>query len=135
MKMGFTGTRLGLTDAQVCILEGLLGKVTEFHHGSCIGADILAAKMIRELYGMTVKIIAHPGPKGDETNAASGVDDYTMPPKTHFLRNRHIVDSVDAVIACPGHTNSKFGGVWYTINYAKKKGVKVTIITPEGNIQ
>lgn len=41
MKIGFTGTRYGMTASQKEEFARLINSlnVTEFHHGGCVGAD------------------------------------------------------------------------------------------------
>ena len=42
MKIGFTGTRDGMSIRQLVVLRTQFAKhATEFHHGDCIGADAL----------------------------------------------------------------------------------------------
>ena len=135
MRLGFTGTRHGLTDAQSAILEGLLPEVSEFHHGSCQGADVQAARIVRRSFVGHIHIHAHPGPDDDPCQEPSGVDDVTHPPLTHFARNRVIVDSTDEIYACPCEAEEQpRGGTWYTVRYARKRGKKVTIIWPNGTL-
>jgi hypothetical protein len=134
MNVGFTGTRHGMTDAQAAVFEGYLSAVGQFHHGSCRGADVQAARIVRRsCVGPT--IVCHPGPEGDQYSEDSGVDDVFRNPLTHFARNRNIVDETDELIACPcDMTEQPRGGTWYTVNYARKNGKKVTIIWPDGSI-
>jgi hypothetical protein len=56
MIVGFTGTRDGMTGPQRRTLTGMLAfvamggdRVAEFHHGSCRGSDVEAARLAREL--------------------------------------------------------------------------------------
>jgi hypothetical protein len=146
MKTGFTGTRHELTAAQQRSLESILhpeyGRERwEFHHGACKGADSLAAQIA---WGLNYDVFAHPG------QSASGGDNEwlcpvalehsseVLPTKTHFARNRDIVNETDMLIACPWQTERPApktgGGTWYTIEYAEKQGKPVTIIWPNGSV-
>lgn len=134
MRVGFTGTRDGMTAEQAAVFEGFVPLPTEFHHGSCKGADIEAAMIVRKIFMVHVPIICHPGPDGDPCQYESGVDDLRHAPKTHFARNRDIVNQTDMLIACPCDMSEQSrGGTWYTVNYAKKVGKPVTIIWPDGS--
>jgi hypothetical protein len=135
MRVGFTGTRKGMTASQAAVFEGLVELPTEFHHGSCKGADVEAARIVRRTFIVHVPVICHPGPNGDPCQEPSGVDDERREPKTHFARNRDIVNETDRLIACPcDMTEQSRGGTWYTVSYARKKGKPVTIIWPDGSI-
>ncbi len=136
MIVGFTGTRRGLTVDQKATFEGLMwDRCHEFHHGSCCGADVEAAKIVRNTLKNHVKIIGHPGPTGESCKVSSGVDDEVTKDKTHFARNRDIVNLSDELIACPGEMESPgYGGTWYTINYARKVKKPLTIVYPDGSI-
>lgn len=133
--VSFTGTRLGMTSVQASVFEGLITDVEEFHHGSCEGADVEAARIVGRSFGVKPHIVAHPGPDGDPHRGDSGVDDEVRPPKTHLARNREMVDLADVVYACPPTAEEQpRGGTWYTVRYARKKGKKLYIITPDGGI-
>ncbi len=115
MKIGFTGTRHGLTDAQ-------------------------AAALIRWI-NRPCRIIARPGKsaKGgdnewlDEDSLA--ISDEVMPVETHFARNRAIVEACEALIACPvAKPLPDSGGTAYTIQRAKHRGKTVFIVWPDGEV-
>lgn len=139
MKVGFTGTRRGMTEAQrltVRALLGLLG-VTEAHHGDCVGADADFAAVCAALEPRP-RIIAHPGESaaGGENHlrANSPHNDEVLSVKTHFARNRDIVTVCDVLIATPADPVPQTrGGTWYTIDYAGKKGRRRFIVWPDGN--
>jgi len=137
MNLGFTGTRNGMTDAQKMAFEELVVRLTPwtFRHGSCRGADVEAARIVDNALH-DVAIVAHPGPDGDPNRASSGVDTETLPGKTHFARNRDIVNLTDALAACPPcRPLPERGGTSYTVGYARKKGKPVYIIWPDGTVE
>lgn len=142
MKIGFSGTRNGMTDAQRAALIGLFGQLepTEFHHGACKGADASAAFIADDSKG--VWIVAHPGKsaKGGENEwldqCAMECSDDVRDTKTHFARNRDIVNETDLLIACPPcQPLPASGGTAYTVGYAGKVGKPVKIIWPSGIVE
>lgn len=140
-KLGFTGTRHGMTDGQRASFGSLIVfdlLPTEFHHGSCQGADVEAARLVEHVTdggSIPCRIVCHPGPDGDPHQQQSGVDDETLPGKTHFARNRDIVDGTDALVAAPAQMEGQqFGGTWYTIRYARKTGKPLWIVWPDGTV-
>lgn len=129
LRLGFTGSREGPTEAQkarfILILEPLVTINTEFHHGDCVGADAWAAAwMVR--HGATV--ICHP-PKSQLLRAHTSGNYLTMDPKDYLERNRNIVHAAGSLIAMP-QVGSR--GSLYTIGYAKKLGRDCLIIDAEG---
>lgn len=134
---GFTGTRDGMTDAQRAALGTLLIfdiKPYEFHHGSCQGADVEAAQLVRYV-NAKCKIVCHPGPVGDRRQEDSCVDDERHPNKAFLVRNRDIVDACDVLIVCPKDMEHQTkGGTWYTHDYAVRKGKPVVVVLPNGDI-
>jgi hypothetical protein len=142
MNIGVTGTRHGMTVLQLAAFRGLIqaligctSNLNTFRHGSCAGADVEAARVVRDV-SMPAWIVALPGPDGDEWRRVSGVDNETLPPKTHFARNRDIVNASDVMIVCPAEMAiAERGGTAYTHNYAVKRGVPVYIVWPDGSVR
>ncbi len=138
MKVGITGTREGMDVDQIECVYNLLTEimsecnnlsiVPEFHHGDCVGVDVQAAIIAKEL---KYKVIAHPGPAGELQ--AGHASDEIRENITHFKRNRNIVNECDVLVVVPMQDawQSK-GGTWYTASYAKKKGKPYFIIYPGG---
>jgi hypothetical protein len=140
MKIGFTGTREGMSREQQKAVKRLLKKIenlydiTELHHGDCIGADT-DMHDIMVCSGRDVKIKIHP-PINEKQRAFCKGDAYFK--KKEFLeRDRYIVEKADAMIATPNQRNEikRGSGTWYTIRQAKKQKVKLYIIYPEGDIE
>lgn len=132
MKIGFTGTRRGMTEKQseafLALVESL--NAVEFHHGDCVGADDEAARLIP--FG--VRIVCHP-PLDVSHRAFNGVFHEMREPNTHFARNRNIVDSTDVLIAAPAEMeHQERGGTWYTHDYAIKKLKPVYVVWPDGSL-
>lgn len=133
-RFGFTGTRHGMTPAQrVSLQRYLAGSSGEFHHGDCVGADSEAHDIAD---GCGYGIIIHP-PSDYAHRAWRDVPKHMMrDEKTHFARNRDIVDDTLALIATPFDVEEQSkGGTWYTIRYAKKRGRTVILIRPDGSIE
>ena len=132
MKVGFTGSRKGMSQEQVDSIIKFLTDIPilEVHHGDCVGADEQFHDICDELN--TVSIFIHP-PSYDSLRA------YCKPKgkgKTYFAkpyldRNKDIVKSCDVLIACPLTDKEEFrSGTWSTIRYAKKLG-KMLLILPQ----
>jgi len=129
MKIGFTGTRNEITTKQFDDLFHFINQlenVTMCHHGDCVGADATFHDICESL-GLPITI--HP-PVEDKLRAWKK-SDLIEEPKTYLVRNRMIVDSSDLLIGVPRAMKETRGGTWYTINYAKKKGVPQEIIWPK----
>jgi hypothetical protein len=137
MKVGFTGTRFGMTDAQKATVRRLLVELggTEFHHGDCVGADAEAQEIAGEL-GVTR--VVHPPV---DAKLRAFCKDYIecRAPKTHFARNRDIVSETDCLIGTPKVagpiTVMTLGGTAYTVNYARKRNRPVYVVEPDGSVQ
>jgi hypothetical protein len=120
MKIGFTGTRQGMTPYQksrVLYLFHLYG-LTEFHHGDCVGADAEAHVIAEGIIGCE-RIVIHP-PKISDLRAFCDAAKI-LPTKDYTKRNRDIVDSVDIMIATPKSRKEQQRGLgtWSTIRYSE----------------
>ena len=141
MKIGFTGTRQGLTEQQVATLCAYLHRAREFHHGACRGADAEAVGLLRSM-SHVYRIVAHPGvsakggPNDDRDADAVAASDVVLPEQTHFARNRDIVAAADLVVGCPlAMEELPGGGTWFTLRHARDKARKPTVcIWPDGTV-
>lgn len=129
MKLGFTGTRRGMTLLQrdeFMDFISSLPKITEFHHGCCIGADYQAHEFISKY---SKKIIIHGHPSNLKRNRAVCECHVMHPELPPLERNRIIVDSVDFMVAIPFTQHEELrSGTWATIRYTRRlgrKGLKV----------
>lgn len=142
MKVGVTGTRKGLTDAQkheiLCL--SLYGKemwkeVDELHHGDCIGVD---NEFHWLAYNKGIKIVIHPPRLGQyrawSHHQCCGLDTYIHLPKAYLDRNHDIVDTSDFLVACPGQQGEVLrSGTWACVRYARKQHKTIFIILPDGS--
>jgi len=123
--VGFTGTRWGMNPHQMRKLEMMLAymDICELHHGDCKGADYQAHLLAKKY---SIRTIVHP--PVDRIFRAFCDGDIVLPPKSYLQRNRDIVDSVELLIAAPIYRIWYRSGTWYTIDYARKKGIDVVIL-------
>jgi hypothetical protein len=133
--LAFTGTRKGLTPQQVTALSDLLEERwvsgIVFHLGDTIGADEQARAL-----GYTAKYRLHGHPSTSDDQRAFGRFNLTYDPLPPLERNRVMVDSAHHLIACPVGTSEELrSGTWATVRYARRKGVPITIIWPDGSIK
>lgn len=148
MKIGFTGTQIGMTDKQkecfIQIIKELKPKTIkhdeqqlpdslEFHHGDCIGADEDAHKLIQEHFPW-VYIVIHP--PTDDSKRAFCIGWHEMrAPLPYLKRDTAIVMETNRLIATPKTTGEKRrSGTWATIRYSRKKKQNRYIIYPNGNV-
>lgn len=142
IRVGFTGTRIGMTAQQSRQVARVLdhikfsrsvqddGDLEEIrgHHGCCEGADLEFGDLCRER-GFPVE--AHPGPDGVPLYVPF---DVVHPPKGHLARNRDIA-VLDVVVATPPTaTPQPRGGTWYTIRYAREVGTPTLVVRPDGSM-
>ncbi len=138
IKVGFTGTRFGMSVAQYNSLKSLLGSiewnhgVVELHHGDCVGADAEVHGLLE--YQAMHRIVIHP-PEKDEHRAFCRNYHEMRLPKSHFARNRDIVDEGDVLIATPLQmTHQPNGGTWYTYDYGMRRGRPIALVLRDGAI-
>lgn len=140
MKIGFTGTRLGMKDPQAEAFDNLViklfyesGKIREFHHGDCIGADKEARDLVSSLAGVWI----HCHPCNLEKFRAYTKYDRCYEVLPPIKRNKSIVDATDILIACPGGTTElhRGSGTWSTIRYARSQHKKIYIVYPDGVVK
>lgn len=132
-KIGFTGTRLGLTELQSFALRQILEDVGlfEFGHGDCVGADEQAARIAYEL---GAKLTCFP-PVSPDKRAFTLFNHETMMAETYFARNRSIAQWCDMLIGCPpSDSRLTTGGTWYTIDYSLKIKKPTSVIWPNGTV-
>ena len=128
MKIGFTGTREGMSQNQKeqFVLKMFELNPTEFHHGDCEGADAEAHDIIREFLP-DVKIIVYPPLSFRRRAMKQG--DVTLKPEEYIKRDYKIVDSVDFLIGAPKTDAEQIrSGSWTTIRYARKNNRPHTVL-------
>jgi hypothetical protein len=136
VKIGFTGTREGLTSSQYAGLTEewqelraksiLMGCTVELHHGDCLGADEEAHRLAVRLGFRTV---IHP-PESPKLRAYCEGDE-ELKPKEYLKRNKDIVNSVVRMYACPKERREKVrSGTWMTVRYARSKMTPILLLLP-----
>lgn len=127
MRIGFTGTRKGMSQTQKDNFGWMLavyvhadahvdqGMQTQLHHGAAQGADRQAAAIAKlHLQNWIQNIKVHP----------AGADP--------LRRNRDIVAACDILIAAPETDKEELrSGTWATVRYARAKGIPVVML-PRG---
>lgn len=132
MKVGFSGTSSGMTRDQLISFKKLLPllEATELHHGDSVGADTQAADAAWE---QGLRVVVHP-PVDPNGRANNPNFHEWREPKTHFARNRKIVDECDCVVVTPWNSERTQGGTWYTHDYAVKMKKDTYIILLCGTV-
>ncbi len=134
MKVGFTGTRNGLSPRQRTVLPALLGKFEPTHavHGDCVGADADFDACCKNL-----GIICGIRPCTFESMRAYCDSEVLAEAKHPMARNRDIVADADWMIACPPNFEriKKGSGTWATIGFAQRSGKPLWIVFPDGTVK
>ena len=126
-SVGFTGTKMGMRDIQATSLTHVLISLSmehlphahvRFHHGDCVGADVQAAHIAKTLGWY---IVCHP-PINPRHRGWFKYNDSIHIPYEYIVRDRHIVDVSQVLIATP-HTPYEIvrSGTWTTVRYARKR--------------
>lgn len=139
MKLGFTGTRKGMTPKQIkCVQDYLIHhNWVEAHHGACIGADTEFHQLVISICGDETKLVLHP-PKDTSRTDFSKLEnreqDIWLPPEDFLMRNHAIVEAADYILVAPGTEDPIVrSGTWATFRYARALCKPVTLCTPSGH--
>jgi hypothetical protein len=128
MRIGFTGTRRGMTKRQKIALSDLLSSyaATILHHGDAIGADAEAHEIA---VGLGCAIVIHP--PAVETQRAFKAATEIRAAKPYLVRNKDIVRETALLIAAPAESVEQLrSGTWSTVRYARRLGRQIRLLTP-----
>ena len=136
MRIGFTGTRTGMTVAQVVavvnrlqLIAALRHEVLIVHHGDCMGADEQFHKLVFS-HLPDARIVLHP-PTNNALRAFCSGGCTVLTPRGYLLRNKDIVHASDIVLAAPATQHEVLrSGTWATIRYARKYGKECVVFPP-----
>ncbi len=139
MKVGFTGTREGLTELQRQSLRKWLrdNRPTEVHHGMCVGGD---AEFSCAVVDVTLDDetppheVAHPCTLRNLQWTDCWADEIRpeLPP---LERNRNIVDAVDVLLVGPKGPEELRSGTWSTCRYARTQQKRRVVFWPDGKVE
>lgn len=140
IRIGFTGTRDGMTAAQMTAVHDYLAHVLlvsdcedieryEFHHGDCAGSDAQGHVIATVLRFRTV---AHPPVKA--IHRAWCKADEILPARDYLSRDWDIARDTGELIATPKNFSpqSRPGGTWTTTGYAVQLGHPANVCLPDG---
>lgn len=139
-RIGFTGTRKGMTEAQQNALRLEMldvelfardkgAETIELHHGDCKGADAQVHGFAEEV-GWVIWI--HPG---DIVNQRAWCESPNVHlPKQTLLRNADIVEAGHVLFAAPEGPETQRSGTWSTIRRARKVGKPICVVWPDGKV-
>ena len=102
IKLGFTGTLQGMSDAQRIAVRSIVNAVqmsiTSVHHGDCIGSDWDFHRIIRQDFS-NIGVCRHP-PIAENYRAYCDWD-WTQIPEEYLTRDREIVHHSTIMLATP----------------------------------
>lgn len=132
IHVGFTGTRHGMSPAQIDAVSMIMRKIADadvplvVHHGDCVGADEDFHVIARSCDAI---VETHPGPTPGMRARCEA--DRVHPVVGNHLRNRRIVGASAAMIATPFEaTHRDYGGTWYTVDFAMKLERPLALVLP-----
>jgi hypothetical protein len=138
IDLGFTGTRVGMTEAQRTTFRRFVRQFYGcFHEGDCIGSDFMAAEIVDDIGGYFFHI--HP-PISQKwrANYIPKNSDYKMWEEKFFSeRDLDIVHESDVMVATPSGMREirRGSGTWLTIRMARAELKPLALIFPDGTIK
>lgn len=130
MRIGFTGTRRGMTTQQREALRTILSAEEPgvFIHGDCIGADAQAHAIAKEL-GWSIEIF----PCNIETARAHCEGDVVHEPRPPLDRDWDIVNSCEVLLGAPNEPiEVQRSGTWATVRRARRVDRPRALLWPAG---
>jgi hypothetical protein len=140
LRVGFTGSRAGMTTLQWAEFEGLfkflcVDRNIWWHDGVCLGADEQAHKVVQKVATHGLQTIGHPC---NLKKWQADLDyDQLRDERPPLVRNKKIVEQVDLMFAAPQEFDEvKIGsGTWATIRYTRRKKKPLIIVWPDGTTE
>ena len=140
IKVGFTGTQVGMTDAQKTSIVKQLTRWAkqhsslEAHHGDCVGADADFHNICLANWPHELQVVLHPPIIPHKRSFCQSEGQINLPQKDYISRNHDIVDAVDCMIATPKETTMQWrgSGTWATIRYSQKISKPLRLFYPDG---
>jgi hypothetical protein len=143
IKVGFTGTKRGMTSLQADKVEEILAEVRqlrsaeslllgwpEFHHGDCVGADAGAHAIARRC---GYRVVLHP-PIEASLRAFCFADE-SREPAEYLTRNRDIVRETGLLIATPKRMGEEMrSGTWATVREARRHFTACLLVWVNGSV-
>ena len=132
MKIGFTGSRNGMTKQQRTCISQLLNQTyaSEAHHGDCFGADADFHAICVEL---GVAVVVHP-PANPKSIAGCNPVSATRFPLPYLQRNQNIIRSTAALIAAVSGPERVRSGTWATIRFARTLRRPILLVHADGQV-
>ncbi len=128
IRIGFTGTRMGMTADQIAVATEILSTygVDELHHGDCVGADAEVHDIAKD---MGIVVVVHP-PLNPRYRAWCEGDE--MRDELPYIeRNHNIVDETQRLIVAPRTEHEvRRSGTWATYRYAKSLNRTMWLLKP-----
>lgn len=138
--LGFTGTQQGMTLMQLAVVADLMKRLefTAFHHGDCIGSDHDAYLLVAK-HRPDCRIVIHPPVLEHKCAFCVRIrvpNTVVQLPARHYIdRNHDIVRASTLMLATPAEKVEQLrSGTWATIRFARKLGIKLHVIYPDGTI-
>lgn len=144
MRVGFTGTRRGMTEDQEAAVFAHLTRLRAagaeyMAHGCCEGADRQAHDIWRGLGG---SIEFCPGDEDqeawiDEVIQIEDIRPIRIAPGPAYLeRNHQIATTTSVLVAAPRELQeTRRGGTWATVRYARRAGSTVLLCLSDGSVR
>lgn len=138
MRVGVTGSRFdpapvqaGRLGIELCRFK--MDADAELDHGDCTGSDALAHEL-----GAHLGYRLHVHPPTVDTYRAFKWGHVNYDPQSYAARDAAIVHRVGRLLALPRAAErdplSLRSGTWLTIRLARRKGIPISIIWPDGSV-
>jgi len=131
---GFTGTKHGMTRAQIAVTGYLFftHKISQLHHGCCMGADIQANTLA---VLQDIETFGHPSNIANTQRSCELTK--VFDPYPPLERDKHIVEAGEhGLIATPKTAVEQIrSGTWSTVRYARQANRPIWIICPDGTVK
>lgn len=126
MRVSFSGTREGMSERQLALLEAWFKKykdqVSLFSHGCCMGSDMQAHALIRKIIGRKVFIAVFPSTSTRTRRPAPLDSNFVAKPEPPLIRDKKILAvGKDMLVAAPlTILEVQRSGTWTNIRHAKR---------------